>query len=591
MGSVCESKRSKRKDKGKDDKNNNKKIGKNETEYNLIDLEGIRLINFEKYCIQNIKNCVKCQQAIPKDEFEEHLANHLSRMQSKEITNEEKKKENNIDDVAKSNDEPHDEWIKDIQQNDKIDKYEQSENPPYDLVIDIKSIYELNKGWKIYSFGNDKNVSRTKNYDHKKKYIISVIGNANRGKTFLLRLLSNFKELDEVSKDSITTLGLSIKIPQESNFILLDTVGFNAPLLIENINQQKKDIRESSEDKFNKILNTITRGQIITNYLLQNFIINEADIIICLIAQLNYSEQIFLNQIRAQCEGKKTLYVVHNLIHLQNQEEIEKYINEILLKSYTFNLEKINIPKFGNDNSFNYYFREKSLTNNEKNNKEVLHFILGNEKHTELKYYNTTTIDYLKDIIDTNCSSSHQNILNSLKDYIQKSSAEIFKTQLDSIKLSNTEIKCEIKKLETKDIAINELEKITFIEEKFKPQYRYYVMGENLYIEIVICSKADITDRQFNYKEESVEFVIKGKKIKNETYSSNAKILVDRRKYGDFEIKFTMYLDVYNIKAIIKDEKIYIDKGIITIKYPIEPSNKIAYDKTKEQTTQNDLLK
>ena len=476
-------------------------------------------------------------------------------------------------------DELYYEWIKDIQQSDNINKYEKSENPPYDLVIDIKSIYELKKGWKIYYFGTKDNISRTQKYDPKKKYMISVIGNANRGKTFLLRLLSNFKELDEVSKNSITTLGLSIKFPKDKNFILLDTVGFNAPLLIDNIDQQKKDIRESSEDKFNKILNTITKGQIITNSLLQNFIINEADIIICLIAQLNYSEQIFLNQIRSQCEGKKTLYVVHNLIHLKNKEEIEKYIEDILLKSYTFNLEKMKITEFGNNDSYNYYFREKSLTNNENNNKDVLHFILGNEKNPELKYYNTTTIDYLKDIIDIHHPSNHQNILNSLIDYLKKSSAEIFKKQLDSIQLSNTEIKCEKQKLETKDIAINELEKVIFIEEKFKPQYRYYVMEENLYIEILVCSNTDITHCEFNYIKENVEFIIKGEKKKiKETDLSNEKIekLLDRRKYGDFEIKFTIDLNNYNIKTIIKEEKdnISINKGIIKIKYPIEPFNK-----------------
>ena len=61
-----------------------------------IELEGIKLINHEKYCIQNIKYCDKCKQAIPKDEFEEHLSGHLSRIQSKEIKNEEKKEENNF---------------------------------------------------------------------------------------------------------------------------------------------------------------------------------------------------------------------------------------------------------------------------------------------------------------------------------------------------------------------------------------------------------------------------------------------------------------------------------------------------------------
>ena len=226
-------------------------------------------------------------------------------------SNKKENKENKDEDILfgidnidfKSNDDLYYEWINEggITENKNFNTYENKENPPYDLVVDIKSIYELNKGWKIYHYGNKDNISRTKNYKPKGKYIISVIGNANRGKTFLLRLLSAFEELEEVSKNSVTTLGLSMKFPKEKEFILLDTVGFNAPLLIDEYNE-KKDIRDLSGDKFNKIIHTITRGQIITNYLLQNFIIKEADIVICLIAQLNFSEQIFLNQIRAQCE-------------------------------------------------------------------------------------------------------------------------------------------------------------------------------------------------------------------------------------------------------------------------------------------------
>ena len=465
-----------------------------------------------------------------------------------------------------------------IKESKTINTYENNDNPPYDLVVDIKSIYELNKGWKIYHYGKKDNISRTKNYDPKEKYIISVIGNANRGKTFLLRLLSTFEALNEVSKNSITTLGLSMKFPKEKEFILLDTVGFNAPLLIDEYNE-KKDIRDLSGDKFSKIINIITRGQIITNYLLQNFIINEADIVICLIAQLNFSEQIFLNQIRAQCEGKKSLYVVHNLIHLKNKKEIEKYLEETLLKSYTFDLEKIKIPKFGKDDSFSYYFREKTLSNNNQhNNKEILHFILGNEKIPQLKYYNKTIIEYLKDIIQTNFSSEHKKILNSLKDYIQETSGKIFKNPLNSIQLSEKEIKCEVEKLQTKDIAINELEKVTFIDEKFKPQYRYYVMANDLYIEILVCSKTELIECNFEYVKDSVNFIIKAEKLKDSS-KEKTKVFLERRKFGKFEIKFSMDLNEYNIKSIIEESEVSIKKGIIRIKYPIVPFNKNAYNK------------
>ncbi len=511
----------------------------------------------------------------------------------KEKENKENKDEDilfGIDNIDfKSNDDLYYEWINEGEntQSKNINTYENNDNPPYDLVVDIKSIYELNKGWKIYHYGNKDNISRTKNYDPKRKYIISVIGNANRGKTFLLRLLSAFEALNEVSKNSITTLGLSMKFPKEKEFILLDTVGFNAPLLIHEYNE-KKDIRDLSGDNFNKIIHTITRGQIITNYLLQNFIIKEADIVICLIAQLNFSEQIFLNQIRAQCEGKKSLYVVHNLIHLKDKKEIEKYLKETLLKSYTFDLEKIKIPQFGKDDSFSYYFREKSLSNNKNNNKDVLHFILGNENQPELKYYNNSTIEFLKDIIQTNFSSEHKQILNSLKEYIQETSGEIFKNPLNSIKLSDKEIKCEVEKLHTKDIAINELEKVTFIEEKFKPQYRYYVMANDLYIEILVCSKTELIECNFEYIEDSVNFIIKAKKLKDSP-KDKTKVFLERRKYGEFEIKFSLDLNEYNIKSIIEESEESIQKGIIRIKYPIIPYSKNACN-LKETIINNEII-
>ena len=120
-------------------------------------------------------------------------------------------------------------------------------------------------------------------------------------------------------------------------------IGFNAPILIEDENI---DIREKEkDDNFDENINEITRGQIITNYLLQNFIINEADILICMIGQITYSEQQFLNKIRVFCTNKRKLFIIHNLIHLKYGNEVQKSITDILIKVIsTCNLELRNIP-------------------------------------------------------------------------------------------------------------------------------------------------------------------------------------------------------------------------------------------------------
>ena len=52
----------------------------------------------------------------------------------------------------------------------------------YDVVIDIKSIKDLNKtGWNIIYSGNKEN--KRKMIESERKTIISVLGNTNRGKT------------------------------------------------------------------------------------------------------------------------------------------------------------------------------------------------------------------------------------------------------------------------------------------------------------------------------------------------------------------------------------------------------------------------
>ena len=111
----------------------------------------------------------------------------------------------------------------------------------------------------------------------KKKVIVSILGNSNRGKTYLLQKLG---DMNLKAGYQIQTKGLSFKVNNEE-IIFLDTAGTNTPLLIED--GKKRPNKEEQKD--------IYLCQIITNYIIQTFVIEYAHILICVVGMLNASEQ------------------------------------------------------------------------------------------------------------------------------------------------------------------------------------------------------------------------------------------------------------------------------------------------------------
>lgn len=200
----------------------------------------------------------------------------------------------------------------------------------YDVIIDIKSVKDINKGWKIKM--NDRGL---KNYgDHKTSKVIKigVIGNSNKGKSFIL---SKISKINLPSGTSIRTEGLSVKYPElegykDRKIVLLDSAGLETPVLnVENIekNKEKEMFKEKSREK------------LITELFLQNYIINTGDILIVVVGILTYSEQKLLNRIRTEIQRaklKKTLYVIHNLITYTSVDQVQEYIKDYLLKALHF---------------------------------------------------------------------------------------------------------------------------------------------------------------------------------------------------------------------------------------------------------------
>ena len=225
----------------------------------------------------------------------------------------------------------------------------------YDVIIYISSITEIIKGWNIRyreEFG--------KSILNKKIVKIGVIGNSNKGKSFILSKLSG---INFPSGTDIKTEGLSIKYPDlnkntNKNIVLLDSAGLETPVLKENsLNPrnidiyQKKEQANVDEEKNSEndlLFRKKSREKIITESFLQNFIINNSDILIIVVGILSYSEQKLLNKIKTKMEKdnelKKTtntcLYIIHNLMAYTTIKQVQTYIDEVLLKSTTFDLEK-----------------------------------------------------------------------------------------------------------------------------------------------------------------------------------------------------------------------------------------------------------
>ena len=159
--------------------------------------------------------------------------------------------------------------------NDSYEYKENPNNPVYDMVIDIQSLTKLKEGWKVKYCGSEENQKRVKNISKQKHIRISVLGNANRGKTFILQKISNLN-FDGAIGYTVSTEGLSIKFPQDKQYVLLDTLGNNAPILIDDINDDPRDKDDYEENVKNEI-----KDRLITNYIIQNFIIKISDIILC----------------------------------------------------------------------------------------------------------------------------------------------------------------------------------------------------------------------------------------------------------------------------------------------------------------------
>ena len=186
---------------------------------------------------------------------------------------------------------------------------------------------------------NEKGKRSYEKYKNENILKLGVIGNSNTGKSFLLSKISKIN-----LPSSIKTEGLSIKYPDLKLFknrkiVLLDSAGLETPVLISDVESMKKE--ENEEKGRNELFKEKSREKLITELFLQNYIVNNSDILIVVVNCLSYSEQKLLMKIKQEIgrsRKKSHLYVIHNLKTYTSIKQVEDYINKTLLKSAIFTL-------------------------------------------------------------------------------------------------------------------------------------------------------------------------------------------------------------------------------------------------------------
>ena len=453
----------------------------------------------------------------------------------------------------------------------------------YDVIIDIKSIKDINKGWEVKM--SKKAEEEYETYKSQKVIKIGVIGNSNKGKSFLL---SRISKIHLPSGTSIRTEGLSIKYPELEEFkdrkiALLDSAGLETPVMKikEENNKDKLTPKEYFKEK--------SREKIITELFLQNYIINNSDVLIIVVGILTYSEQKLINRIKNEIQRakiNKPLFIIHNLITYTSVEQVEEYIDKYLLNSATFNLEKgHHISTKIKENKGTYFYEKNS-------NPKIFHLIFANEGSTAGNYYNDYALEFLEKNYQTITDLKPFDVFETVKSrYIEASKDIIEKEPIqnqdnkdkDKEKKNIFDNKNEklIKLKDEKDIILKKclIDELGFSNLKangFDPTYNYYKKDNKIIVRLEAPGNCKLNS-SIEYSGEYTIIKIYGNKRKDKEPEKLEDNLFNSREIGDFSVEIPLKADDFtleNKEPIIKDMK-----GIIIFEYNlIEKNQKTEYE-------------
>ena len=469
----------------------------------------------------------------------------------------------------------------------------------YDLVINVNSLANIQKqedkvyGWEIKA--------KPENYEKYKKnvkepmVVLGVIGQGNRGKSYILSKISN---IQLPTGYSVTTEGLSVKYPDpegdvSKKIIVLDSAGSEPPITeTKNFNLREKFDSQNAQ----KEIALISRDKKVTETFLQNFIINNANIVILVIGQLTFSEQKMYNKLK---NLKKKLFVVHNLFNFVGINQVTDYIDNILTQTMMMKLERQSYVNFEASSVVNsevnenkYYFIEKIKQDNKE--RIITHIVIAKEhENSEAgNYFNPPALKFLRALVGAEVSQQKFDVIKSLKNHLVTSSIDMIEPKIEGedvveemvnekntiyVKNDVLQENGKVKRHELKQILMDELGIITYHSSDFVPKYSCTFHKKNN--EIIVQLEFPGTEPKIELRAKLQDtyniFTCKGEKIiqgaepkKDNFYRSNLKV-------GTFEFTFKVPISKGLLKSkkftpeFLKDKN-NIYNGIVQFKVPLE---------------------
>ena len=444
----------------------------------------------------------------------------------------------------------------------------------YDIIVHIDSIKDINKGWRVEMSPNaEKNY---KNFKTQQVLRIGVIGNANKGKSFILSKISKMKL---PSGMSIKTEGLSIKYPDltggfnNRKIALLDSAGLETPVLVDDIKDNEK----------NEIFKEKSREKLITELFLQNYIVNNSDILIVVVDSLSFSEQKLLLKVKKEMERAKRkipLYIIHNLKTFVANEQVEDYIENTLLKSATFKLEKShNINTKYNHISDIHCYNEITQDKDQK----IVHFIYANEGSPAGEKYNNFGLDYIEKAYQGIFGLQPFDVIESIKErYIKVSKDITEKTEKEN--LSNDSFQSDdpylIKLKDEKEIIlkkclIDELGFSNFKANGFEPKYNIFCKDNKIIVRVEAPGNCDL-ESKIEIQGEYNVIKLYGEKRRDKEPENLDKNIFTSREIGPFSLEIPLKFSEYHLKA--QAPKMDCKKGVYMVEYEL-----VSYEGKKEE--------
>ena len=326
-----------------------------------------------------------------------------------------------------------------------------------------------------------------------------------------------------------------------------------------------------------------SREKVITEIFLQSYIIHNSDIILAVVGPLTFSEQKLLNRIKKEIKQNKInkpLHIIHNLKTYTHIQQVEEYIQNILLKSATFDLEKqakisTNLEKV---TGVSYY---------EKNtNPKIFHLIYANEYSEAGKYYNQYTLKFIEHSFQNITDLTSFDVLGTVKKRFQEISNDIIEKQSKELifndNFNNNLIKLEMPKdIILKKCFVDELGFSNLKSNAYEPTYNYYKKGDKIIVRVEVPGNSKI-ESNIEYLGECSQISLRGIKKNDKEPEKLEDNIYNSREFGNF------YLNIY-LKAeeyLLKNEQPSITKknGIIFLEYNLtEKNNKADYETKSDE--------